>query len=66
MSNFFPELEGVSLGSSSCSVCVTLCFSHPPTVPRAAPLYGLIALPDIIAFDAAIPAQARWTLWNNK
>lgn len=66
MSNSFPELEGVALGSSSCSVSVTLCLSHPSMRPRAAPLYGLTALQSIIAFDAAIPAQALWTLWNNK
>lgn len=65
MSNFFPEPEGVALGFSSCSVCVTLCLSH-PSLPKAAALYGLTALQNVIAFEATIPAQALWTLWNNK
>lgn len=45
---------------------VILHLSHPSIASSAAPLYGLTTVQNVIASDAAILAQAIWTLWNNK
>ena len=65
MSNFFPELEGVALTPHHAQHVIPR-LSRPSTASSAAPFYSLTIVQNVIASDAAILAQALWTLWNNE